>query len=111
MSIPCLTAAALLHAWEHVRENHGCAGVDGVTIERFAGSLDEELGALRSRVERGRYRPLPLLPITVPKKPHSPATRTLHVPAVRDRVLQTAVGRHLGQAFEDELLDCKPTCI
>ncbi len=105
MSIPSLTPAALLHAWEHVRENHGCAGVDGVTIERFADSIDAELNAVRSRVLSGHYRPLPLLPITVQKKPNSSATRTLLVPTVRDRVLQTAVGRQLGQTFEDEFLD------
>lgn len=28
------------------------------------------------------------------------------VPAVRDRVLQTAIGLHLGTVFEDEFLDC-----
>jgi len=106
MTIPWLTHAALLHAWEHVRENHGCAGADGVTIERFATRLDSELDDLRSRVEAGEYRPFPLLPIVVEKKPHSSATRTLLVPTVRDRVLQTAAGRHLGQAFEDEFLDC-----
>jgi hypothetical protein len=25
----------LFSAFQHVKENHGCAGVDGVTIERF----------------------------------------------------------------------------
>ncbi|HSY49716.1 MAG TPA: CRISPR-associated endonuclease Cas1, partial [Thermoanaerobaculia bacterium] len=106
MSIEWLTAEGLLKGWERVFENHGCAGVDGVTVQRFAGNLDAELDALRSRVEVGEYRALPLLPIVVQKKPHSAATRTLLVPAVRDRVLQTAVGRHLGRAFEDEFLDC-----
>src|ERR1700686_3290837 len=106
MSIQWLTPEGLLKGWERVLENHGCAGVDGVTVERFAGRVDVELDALLSRVERGEYRALPLLPIVVQKKPSSAATRTLLVPAVRDRVLQTAVGRHLGRAFEDEFLDC-----
>jgi CRISPR-associated protein Cas1 len=106
MSIQWLTPEGLLKGWERVFENHGCAGVDGVTVERFASRVDAELETLLSRVERGEYRALPLLPIVVQKKPNSPATRTLLVPAVRDRVLQTAVGRHLGRAFEDEFLDC-----
>jgi CRISP-associated protein Cas1 len=106
MSMQWLTPEGLLKGWERVFENHGCAGVDGVTVERFARGVDRELDALRSRVERGEYRALPLLPILVQKKPDSPATRTLLVPAVRDRVLQTAVGHHLGRAFEDEFLDC-----
>lgn len=106
MSVPWLTPELLLKGWERVHDNSGCAGVDGVTVGRFARNLDAELHALRSRVEAGEYRALPLLPITVRKKPDSTATRTLLVPAVRDRVLQTAVGRHLGRAFEDEFLDC-----
>jgi CRISPR-associated protein Cas1 len=106
MTVPWLTPDMLLRAWERVRENGGCAGVDGVTVERFARNIDTELGALPSCVERGEYRALPLLPITVRKKPDSTATRTLLVPAVGDRVLQTAVGRYLGRAFEDEFLDC-----
>lgn len=106
MPIPWLSPQALLRAWDHVRENHGCAGVDGVTVDAFAHDLDLKLDALRERVEAGKYRPLPLLPITVQKKPNSAATRILHVPAVCDRVLQTAAGRCLGRAFEDEFLDC-----
>jgi hypothetical protein len=69
MTSPWLTTDALLHAWEHVRENGGCAGADGVTLDRFAGAVDAELTALRDSVERGEYRPLPLLPIVVRKNP------------------------------------------
>lgn len=106
MSVPWLMPETLFKAWEHVRENAGCAGVDGVTVGHFAIRLDEELETLRLQVQTDRYRALPLLPITVQKKPSSRATRTLLVPTVRDRVLQTAVGRHLGRTFEDEFLDC-----
>jgi CRISPR-associated protein Cas1 len=100
------TTDSLLRAWKHVHDNGGCAGADGVTLDRFARDLDTELGTLRSRVESGGYRPLPLLPIVVRKKPGSMATRTLLVPAVRDRVLQTAAGHCVGRAFEDEFLEC-----
>jgi CRISPR-associated protein Cas1 len=106
MTFPWLSPDALLKGWEHVHENHGCAGVDGITVDRFSRNLDEELDSLRARVEAAEYRSLPLLPITIQKKPGSSATRTLLVPAVRDRVLQTTVGRYLGRAFEDEFLDC-----
>src|SRR5664279_5086108 len=106
MPTPWLSPDSLLRAWEHVRENGGCAGVDGVTVDRFARDVDSELQSLREQVEHGHYRALPLLPITVQKKPNSMATRTLLVPAVRDRILQTSAGRHLGRAFEDEFLDC-----
>jgi CRISPR-associated protein Cas1 len=103
---PWLTSDSLLSAWEHVLENAGCAGADGVTVDQFFRSVEAEIAALLREVETDEYRPLPLLPITVQKKPNSTATRTLMVPAVRDRVLQTAVGRQLGHAFEDEFLEC-----
>lgn len=77
---------------------------------RYGGSVcplvETETSALLREVETDNYRPLPLLPIVVQKKPHSNATRTLMVPSVRDRVLQTAAGRQLGHAFEDEFLEC-----
>ena len=106
MNAPWLTPDALLHAWERVHDNGGCAGADGVTIDRFSRNLDTALTALRTRVERGEYRPLPLLPIIVRKRPGETATRTLLVPTVRDRVLQTAAGHDLGRVFEDEFLEC-----
>ena len=79
---------------------------DSVTVDQFARTVEAEIAVLLHEVETDEYRPLPLLPITVQKKPNSSATRTLMVPAVRDRVLQTAVGRQLGHAFEDEFLEC-----
>jgi CRISP-associated protein Cas1 len=106
LSYPWLSSGSLLSAWEHVYENGGCAGADAVSLEHFGHNLDSEIEELQRQVERGEYHPLPLFPITVQKKPHSPEVRVLMVPTVRDRVLQTTVGRHLGRAFEDEFLDC-----
>ena len=40
------------------------------------------------------------------KKPGSNQPRTLLVPSVRDRVLQTAAARQLSRSFEDEFLEC-----
>jgi len=93
-------------AWERVQENEGCAGADGVTVRHFAEHVHRRLGELRERVEAGLYRPLPLLKIVIEKHAGSSATRTLLVPAVRDRVLQTAVARHLSRSFEEEFLEC-----
>jgi len=101
-----LAAEALEGAWEHVLHNGGCAGADGVTLSAFAPRHETEFADLRRLIECDEYRPLPLLPITVEKKLNSPETRTLMVPAVRDRVVQTAVGRQLGRAFEDDFLEC-----
>jgi CRISP-associated protein Cas1 len=96
----------LWEAWERVQENAGCAGSDGVTVEAFAHRAERRIPQLLDRVTAGTYRPFPLLEIVVQKKPGAPATRRLLVPAVGDRVLQTAVARHLSRSFEEEFLEC-----
>jgi retron-type reverse transcriptase len=158
----------LEEAWLHVQDNEGCAGADGVTIERFAQRAPKELLHLQQRLSEDTYRAFPLLKIVVEKRtgpssaapnqsgttdsaarnelrcarvpqertgpgsaapnqsgatdsaarsefrgarvpqdrPGAHKTRTLLVPAVRDRVLQTAIARRLSKSFEDEFLEC-----
>jgi retron-type reverse transcriptase len=96
----------LWEAWERVQENAGCAGSDGVTVDQFAHRADRRIPELLERVNTSCYRPYPLLKIVVEKHPGSAAMRTLLVPAVGDRVLQTAVARHLSRSFEEEFLEC-----
>ena len=104
--MPPLSPDDLWQAWERVRENEGCAGADGITIHTFAQRVHRHIPDLLLRVQEARYRPYPLLKIVVEKRPGSPGTRTLLVPAVRDRVLQTAVARRLSRSFEEEFLEC-----
>lgn len=42
-----LNVSTLYSAFQQVKENHGCAGVDGVTIEEF----EEELSVNLLRIE------------------------------------------------------------
>ena len=100
-----LTLSELEEAWERVRANDGCAGVDGVTVGKFSATLRTSLPALLRAIGERRYRPLPLLRILVRKHPDSKEPRQLLVPTVRDRVAQTAVARRLMSSFEDEFLD------
>lgn len=100
-----LTVELLEQACERVVWNAGGAGVDGVTVERFAGQAPTALPELRAQAIDGSYFALPLRLIEVEKKPGSKETRKLLVPCVRDRVLQTAAARLLGRAFEEEFLE------
>ncbi len=93
-------------AWERVQENEGCAGADGLTLEVFSRRADARLTEILERVTSGSYRAYPLLKIVVEKHPGTAGTRTLLVPTVTDRVLQTAVARHLSRSFEEEFLEC-----
>lgn len=99
-----LSGENLLAAWEKVRENRGCAGTDFQEIEDFEALLEEELEKLRMEVLEGTYCPRPLLRVWVEKEGKPP--RPLAVPAVRDRVLQTAVAFALTPVFEAEFEDC-----
>ena len=98
-----LTDANLLAGWAKVRENKGGPGVGGETIEQFEKRLMRNLALLRSEVAYDTYRPLPLLRVSIPKK--SGGERPLSIPAVRDRVLQSAAAIVLTPLFEAEFED------
>jgi group II intron reverse transcriptase/maturase len=106
MTPPWLSASALRRAFTRVRENHGCAGCDEVEISRFAATLDERITELSHDVESGTYNAWPLRRIEVEKAPKSQERRTLVVPSVRDRVLQTAVAAYLEPFLESEFDEC-----
>jgi len=44
-------------AWWKVARNHGAAGVDGQSIERFAAQAERYLQELQDSLEDGSYRP------------------------------------------------------
>ncbi len=100
-----LTVGILEAAWTRVAENAGGPGVDGVTVERFAEHAGTVIPELLAQMHNGEYVSLPQRKLVVQKKPGSVETRTLHIPAVRDRVAQTAVARVLSKSFEEEFLD------
>ena len=87
--------------WARVRANAGCAGSDGVTIERFAERAGQRLLGLMTRLRDGSYRPRPLRVFDIPKADGD--RRRLAVPAVVDRVAQTAVAMTLMPIVEPEL--------
>ena len=49
---------ALRRAFRDVRRNKGAAGVDGVTIQDFELSLEENLRQLREDLINWRYKPI-----------------------------------------------------
>lgn len=94
----------LLAAWEKVRQNQGCAGVDGETVDCFAGYADTALRILRQSLVENFYRPQPLLSIPIPKRDGS--RRMLAVPTVRDRIVQTAAAHTLAPLLDAEFDHC-----
>ena len=103
---PWLSEQSLRRAFARVKENHGCAGSDEISLAGFESGLAGQIDLLRRMVEDESYFAWPLRRIEVEKAPGSVERRILLVPAVRDRVLQTAVAAFLESFLEAEFDDC-----
>jgi retron-type reverse transcriptase len=93
----------LVFAYQCCKANGGAAGVDGQSFEDIAAYgperwLDELAQELKSRT----YRPLSVRRVYIPK-PDGRQQRPLGVPAIRDRVAQTAAVLVLEPIFEADL--------
>lgn len=89
-------------AWKKVKSNRGAAGVDKISIERFTANADGYLDELGSALTGGTYRPLPVRRVYIPKGKNQ--LRPLGIPAVLDRIVQTALKMILEPIFEHEFL-------
>jgi RNA-directed DNA polymerase len=90
-------------AWAKVRSNGGAAGVDGQSIERFAARSEEYLAELSTALREGTYRPQAVRRVDIPKG--DGRTRPLGIPAVKDRIAQTAVRLVIEPIFEAGFAD------
>lgn len=94
----------LLLAWEKVRANRGAGGIDGQTLKQFEAHLVDNLQELHRVLREGKYHPLPVRRVYIPKSDGS--ERPLGIPAVRDRVAQQAALQVLQPVFESLFEDC-----
>jgi len=86
-------------AFAAVSANDGAAGVDHVTIERYASDLDANLERLSVALRNGTYRPQAIRRHSIPKA-GSQELRPLGIPTVQDRVVQTALRMVLEPIYE-----------
>lgn len=89
----------LSEALLHVARNKGAAGVDGQSVEKVVARAEKLLPRLRTEILGGRYRPLEVKRVWIPK-PGSDEPRGLGIPAVSDRWLQQAIHQVLSPIFE-----------
>jgi RNA-directed DNA polymerase len=87
-------------AWERVRANDGASGTDGVSIEAFAGNLEQNLERLHQELRDGTYQPQAVRRLEIPKRGAPGKTRPLGIPSVYDRVCQQALVNRLEPIFE-----------
>ena len=95
-------AQTLKAAWQKVEANRGAAGVDGQSVERFAVRAERYLEELGTALKRGTYQPQPVRRVEIPKG--GGKIRPLGIPAVKDRIVQTALKLVLEPIFEREFL-------
>ena len=91
-------------AFKAVKKNRGSAGIDGKSIVNFEANLVEELGQLQQELISWSYKPKPVRVVEIPK-PGSNEKRTLGVPTIRDRVVQTAIKQLLEPILEPMFSD------
>jgi RNA-directed DNA polymerase len=91
-------------AWEKVKQNHGSAGIDDVTIAKFEGRKAYYLDLVHRKLRDGTYRPHPVKRVEIAKS--DGGVRKLGIPTVLDRVVQQALVQRMDPIFAPQFLDC-----
>jgi RNA-directed DNA polymerase len=94
----------LLAAWLQVRVKGRAVGSDHQSLEQFEQQLEMNLAKLEEELRTGTYRPRPIRRTYI-DKPGSKAKRPLGIPAVRDKVVQTALKMVIEPIFEHQFID------
>lgn len=92
---------ALERAFRRLKRS-ASAGVDGETVATYEQDLQANLQDLCERVHTGRYRPLPVRRVYIPKA--DGGQRPLGVPALEDKIVQGAVAEVLSAVYEADFL-------
>jgi RNA-directed DNA polymerase len=87
-----------LHRAFRRQKRQASAGVDGMTVATYEERLEDNLHDLCERVHTGRYRPQPVRRVYIPKA--DGGKRPLGVPALEDKIVQSAVAEVLSAVYE-----------
>ena len=88
-------------AWKKVLANAGACGVDGITVGYFSKDSQNRLLAVREQLKEGHYQPKLIRRVYISKH-GSNEQRPLGIPAVVDRVVQSALKMVIEPIFERE---------
>jgi RNA-directed DNA polymerase len=96
-------AATLAAAWQQVKARRGAAGIDGMSIARFEAQSAKYLAELSEQLRTGQYRAQAVRRTEIPKS--DGGKRPLGIPAVKDRVVQSALKRVIEPIFDSAFSD------
>ena len=85
-------------AFEKVRSNRGCPGVDAIPLSELEEVFPAQWENVRNAILTGTYRPQPLRRVEIPKP--AGGIRKLGIPSVMDRVVQQSIAQALSPWFE-----------
>ncbi|MGG6269690.1 CRISPR-associated endonuclease Cas1 [Leptolyngbya sp. AN03gr2] len=94
---PRILEQQLWIAWELVQQRSPAAGIDGITVELFAGVVEEQMRSLYKQLRSQTYEASPAKGFYLAKK--DGGKRLVGISTVRDRILQ----RYLLQAIYPKL--------
>jgi group II intron reverse transcriptase/maturase len=97
-----ITDKVMLKAWKAVKRNRGAAGVDKISIQRYAENVEERLSRLMQSLKtRGQFHTPPLKRVFIPKA-GSDKLRPLGIPTVEARIAQEVVRMLINPIFEPQ---------
>lgn len=94
----------LRRAWQRVASKGGASGVDRQSIESFARHAEKYLEELAEALRTQKYVAQPVRAVKIPKE--GGQWRRLGIPAIKDRIVQTAVKMVIEPIFEHEFGSC-----
>ncbi|MBY5283048.1 CRISPR-associated endonuclease Cas1 (plasmid) [Aphanizomenon flos-aquae CCAP 1446/1C] len=98
------TIEQLYFAWSQVRVGSRSAGVDGISVDLFAASVDEQLTILLRQLQQESYHPSPAKGFYLTKK--TGGKRLVGIPTVQDRIVQRLLLEELYFPLEETFVDC-----
>jgi len=85
-------------AYKRVKQNGGAPGVDQVTVEQLQAHLWERWETVKTELQTGTYRPMPVKRVEIPKP--GGGVRLLGIPTVMDRLIQQALMQVMTPIFD-----------
>lgn len=85
-------------AFKRVKKNKGSHGVDKMEVKHLLQHLKDEGEELRKSILEGKYQPMPVRRVEIPKD--NGKKRPLGIPTVSDRMVQQAIQQVLSPIYE-----------